>query len=185
MPLPVLLHVDTITINSIKTSVDAEQAICNEALWTRFAETAVKLPHLRHVELLGNWKAGSAYDPASMGVTDEAFQPLLDAGKSIFEYWDDGKMRKTKDTVNPKAKKSQEDKEASGGGGGSGSRVEAETVVDHSVEGHCEYAAFDSTLVDVDNAVQRKRTLTHLQSRKSSRRTLRKLPDCMLRSYQV
>ena len=160
--LPLMLRVQTVTINFASRISHEAQGICSEPAWTRFAETALKFLHLQHVELLHTCDSTLASDdpgryqePAFLGITDKAFKPLIEAGKFVYRLEDsDGRIVSTAThTVDTKAWYKQKQKEKSEGGVEGGSLEEAAT---HPVEGSCKYPLLDFMLADTDTCMQRK-----------------------------
>ena len=77
-------HVGTIGIH-LDELPRAVPDLCNESAWMQFAETAAKFPHLRTVELVRVQRHPPRQHPAqypeSLGITDNAFKSLIEAGK--------------------------------------------------------------------------------------------------------
>lgn len=105
--LPAMLQIHAITIDLRCQISDEAQDLCNEPVWTRFAAAALKLSHLKIVELFREWDPEGLYpvrEPAFVGITDAAFRPLIEAGKFICRFAPlfGDVMYEKKDTVNPK-----------------------------------------------------------------------------------
>ncbi|GJE99031.1 hypothetical protein PsYK624_152690 [Phanerochaete sordida] len=74
---PTAMHVDAVHISFADTLAPAAADILVERTWARFAETALRLPRLRAVELV---RPATLHD-AALGVSDRAFAALIAAGR--------------------------------------------------------------------------------------------------------
>lgn len=165
-----------------------------ESLWAGFAEAALAFPRLEYVKLHleWDWRPKSApaslfHEPAPLGITDEAFKPLIAAGKFRCEvrgYRGETTLTATS-TVDPRPRAGQEDEVSSTAGVGSLTAEPAEdegrgrVIESEDAEGHnnrkCHLSA--PTLVDANLAVHWKWAPFHLLSGMLNKITRRELLD--------
>ena len=114
--LPESLQVRAITINLCCEISEKAQEVCNEPVWMRFVEAALKFRHLQHVEVLRRnvparelTGSGSLREPAFLGITDNLFKPLIEAGKFVYRSVnsDWSTLRTVTDTVDPNTRENQ------------------------------------------------------------------------------
>ena len=144
-----MLRVHTIFIDLTEISADRAQTLCNEALWKRFAATALTFPYLQKVELErlvstapGSAGSGAGRDPTPLGISDTAFRQLLESGKFVCRVVDPSisfyplvTVLSATNTVDPEGRKSGADKKGGDlGDEGSVLHAELETAADHPVE---------------------------------------------------
>lgn len=112
-----MFQVHAVTVDITRLVWDKAQGILHESLWTRFVETALKFPHLQNVKLERR-VSSPGREPASIGLTEAAFRPLIDAGKFVCRVVDyEWKtVLVSTNTISPKAGKNRVDKAANGSG---------------------------------------------------------------------
>lgn len=89
--LPMKRQIRSIQIDVLWLVWDRGHELCTEPLWTRFAEKALSFAHLEHI-VLGQWWYPERSSPKpfceldSLGITDAAFRPLIEAGKFVYRF---------------------------------------------------------------------------------------------------
>ncbi|EKM52944.1 uncharacterized protein PHACADRAFT_259109 [Phanerochaete carnosa HHB-10118-sp] len=83
------LYVHTVYIDLTMKIANSARELCTESLWTRFAETALKFVHLQWVEIWREWDSHEDDISESLGITDAAFNPLMEARKFRSRFVDD------------------------------------------------------------------------------------------------
>ena len=93
--VPATLRVYAIDVTIWSIIPNEAQDVCNESAWTKFVGTALQFPRLRRVELRHRYSTASTdadyhREPAFLGITDEAFKPLIDAEKFLYQllHWE-------------------------------------------------------------------------------------------------
>ena len=148
MVLPTVLHVHEIIVDLTQYMLRTAPNQWNESDWTRFAETALEFPQLRCVVLeygklsKDTDRSSSCWDPACLGITDETFEPLIEAGKFTARHrtdlgdWCDVKHTVT---VNHKPRAAQVEEVSNEDGESEGSHAKLEAAADYPVEGLRKY----------------------------------------------
>ena len=168
-PLSAILQIDAITLDLIIPFSDEAQGVCDEALWTRFAQTALEFPRLRRVELRQKWNIAGVKgfrQPDFLGVTDTAFKPLMDAGKFLGRFTGDSgeTVLVVTGTVSPKSRGKLAEKAIDGDGDQgnySDSDCESDETADEANASLGAYFALRSRLADTHQHLVESGTIAH------------------------
>ena len=89
------------------------------------------------------------HDPAALGITDEVFKPLVEAGQLV-SRWQDARyrtVREVRGTVRPRGPEKLAEKARGGDAGGDVSHAEPEGMAGRPAEGPCEWL-YDFRITD-------------------------------------
>ena len=145
--LPAMLQVHALAVHLQDAFHRDAQAFCAAPVWARFATAARAFGSLQHVVLVQRCRltGDSAtvvpeHDPAFLGMTDEVFEPLVEAGRLV-SRWQDAQyrtVREVRGTVRPRGPEKPAGKVGSGEAGSDVSCAEPEGRAGRPADGYRE-----------------------------------------------